>query len=250
MSKEKELEKKISKIVKLELDKSNYEDTAWLKAFKEARGDKNEARAIYVGIRTRDLEDEFYEEQERIETERIERENKIEQERIDKENRVEQARIDKENRIYELRAKRDALRENRRVKNSEKSYPKKESNLRSSYQNENSFIEIKIKPFIRGEEPLAYSYWGIGILLAVILALPLFIFENPKSDSTAIILGLYAVAYIIFTIFVSIGIWRSAGFYVIEKNKKKESGLCGYAARVSVVLTKIRFFVEIVKELK
>ena len=221
MSKEKELEKKISKIVKLELDKSNYEDTAWLKAFKEARGDKNEARAIYVGIRTRDLEDEFYEEQERIETERIERENKIEQERIDKENRVEQARIDKENRIYELRAKRDALRENRRVKNSEKSYPKKESNLRSSYQNENSFIEIKVKPFIRGEEPLAYSYWGIGILLAVILALPLFIFENPKSDSTAIILGLYAVAYIIFTIFVSIGIWRSAGFYVIEKNKKK-----------------------------
>ena len=229
MSKEKELEKKISKIVKLELDKSNYEDTAWLKAFKEARGDKNEARAIYVGIRTRDLEDEFYEEQERIETERIERENKIEQERIDKENRVEQARIDKENRIYELRAKRDALRENRRVKNSEKSYSKKESNLRSSYQNENSFIEIKIKPFIRGEEPLAYSYWGIGILLAVILALPLFIFENPKSDSTAIILGLYAVAYIIFTIFVSIGIWRSAGFYVIEKNKKKRKwvlGLC------------------------
>ena len=239
MSKEKELEKKISKIVKLELDKSNYEDTAWLKAFKEARGDKNEARAIYVGIRTRDLEDEFYEEQERIETERSERENKIEQERIDKENR-----------IYELRAKRDALRENRRVKNSEKSYSKKETNLRSSYHNENSFIEIKIKPFIRGEESLAYSYWGIGVLLAVILALPLFIFENPNSDSTAIILGLYAIAYIIFTIFVSIGIWRSAGFYVIEKNKKKESGFWGYAARVSVVLAIIRFFVEIVKELK
>jgi hypothetical protein len=250
MSKEKELEKKISKIVKLELDKSNYEDTAWLKAFKEARGDKNEARAIYVGIRTRDLEDEFYEEQERIETERIERENKIEQERIDKENRVEQARIDKENRIYELRAKRDELRENRRVKNSEKSYSKKETNLRSSYHNENSFIEIKIKPFIRGEESLAYSYWGIGVLLAVILALPLFIFENPQSDSTAIILGLYAIAYIIFTIFVSIGIWRSAGFYVIEKNKKKESGFWGYAARVSVVLAIIRFFLEIVKELK
>ena len=250
MSQKKELEKKISKIVKSELDKNDYEDTAWLKAFKEARGDKNEARAIYIEIRTRDLEDEFYEEQERIETERVERENKIEQERIDKENRIEQARIDKETRIYELRAKRDELRENRRVKNSEKSYSKKESNLRSSYQNENSFIEIKIKPFIRGEESLVYSYWGIGVLLAVILALPLFIFENPKSDSTAIILGLYALAYIIFTIFVSIGIWRSAGFYVIEKNKKKESGFWGYAARVSVVLAIIRFFVEIIKELK
>ena len=78
MSKEKELEKKIAKIVKLELDKSNYEDTAWLKSFKEARGDKNEARAIYVGIRTKDLEDEFYEEQSRIEQEKIEKENKIE----------------------------------------------------------------------------------------------------------------------------------------------------------------------------
>lgn len=239
MSQKKELEKKISKIVKSELDKNNYEDTAWLKAFKEARGDKNEARAIYIEIRTRDLEDEFYDEQERIEAERIERENKIEQERIDKENR-----------IYELRAKRDELRENRRVKNLEKSYSKKESNLRSSYQNENSFIETKIKPFIRGEESLAYSYWGIGVLLAIILALPLFIFENFKSDSAAIILGLYALAYIIFTIFVSIGIWRSAGFYVIEKNKKKENGFWGYAARVSVVLAIIRFFVEIVKELK
>ena len=239
MSQKKELEKKISKIVKSELDKNNYEDTAWLKAFKEARGDKNEARAIYIEIRTRDLEDEFYEEQERIEAERIERENKIEQERIDKENR-----------IYELRAKRDELRENRRVKNLEKSYSKKESNLRSSYQNENSFIETKIKPFIRGEESLAYSYWGIGVLLAIILALPLFIFENLKSDSAAIILGLYALAYIIFTIFVSIGIWRSAGFYVIEKNKKKESGFWGYAARVTVVLAIIRFFVEIAKALK
>jgi len=149
-----------------------------------------------------------------------------------------------------LRAKRDELRENRRVKNLEKSYSKKESNLRSSYQNENSFIETKIKPFIRGEESLAYSYWGIGVLLAIILALPLFIFENLKSDSAAIILGLYALAYIIFTIFVSIGIWRSAGFYVIEKNKKKENGFWGYAARVSVVLAIIRFFVEIVKELK
>ena len=70
------------------------------------------------------------------------------------------------------------------------------------------------------------------------------------DGSAAIILGLYALAYIIFTIFVSIGIWRSAGFYVIEKNKKKENGFWGYAARVSVVLAIIRFFVEIIKDLK
>ena len=63
MSENKIIEKKIARIVKSELDKGNYEDTAWLKAFKEAGGDKNQARAIYVGVRSKDLEDEFYEEQ-------------------------------------------------------------------------------------------------------------------------------------------------------------------------------------------
>ena len=65
MSENKIIEKKIARIVKSELDKGNYEDTAWLKAFKEAGGDKNQARAIYVGVRSKDLEDEFYEEQSR-----------------------------------------------------------------------------------------------------------------------------------------------------------------------------------------
>jgi hypothetical protein len=113
MSKEKELEKKIAKIVKLELDKSNYEDTAWLKSFKEARGDKNEARAIYVGIRTKDLEDEFYDEQSRIEQEKIEKENKIEKEKADRENRLEQLRWKKE----ELKNKRNVRERERSAYN-------------------------------------------------------------------------------------------------------------------------------------
>ena len=70
MSENKIIEKKIARIVKSELDKGNYEDTAWLKAFKEAGGDKNQARAIYVGVRSKDLEDEFYEEQSKIEQEK------------------------------------------------------------------------------------------------------------------------------------------------------------------------------------
>ena len=234
MSKEKELEKKISKIVKSELDKSNYEDTAWLKAFKEARGDKNEARAIYVGIRSKDLEDEFYEEESRIEQEKIEKQNRLEQEKIDRENRLEQ-----------LRMKKEELKEKKNLRESQ-SYNKRPVT-------EDSFLENNIKPFIRGEYSLPFSYWYIGFLCTAILNLPLIIMEKQKVEPEGIgslFYLLYVVAIVIYLICVNLGIWRSAGFYVIEKNKKKESGFWGYAARVSVVLTIIRFFVEIVKELK
>lgn len=242
MSQKKELEKKISKIVKSELDKNNYEDTAWLKAFKEARGDKNEARAIYIEIRTRDLEDEFYEEQEKIESERIEKQNKI-----------DQLRIEKENRLQELKARRDELRENRRLRSLERSNYKQEGNLKSLYQNKNSFIESTIKPFIRGEETLAYSYWVVGFFFSIFFGLPIIILDYSRAEPEGMLLFfslIYIIAYIIFIIFVNLGIWRSAGFYVVEKNKKKESGFWGYAARVTVVLAIIRFFVEIAKVLK
>jgi hypothetical protein len=238
MSKEKELEKKIAKIVKLELDKSNYEDTAWLKSFKEARGDKNEARAIYVGIRTKDLEDEFYEEQSRIEQEKIEKENKIEKEKADRENRLEQLRWKKE----ELKNKRN-LRERERSAYNYSKLP----------VNEDSFLENNIKPFVRGEYSLPFSYWYIGFLCTVIMNLPLIIMERQKVEPEGIGLlfyFLYVILIIIYLICVNLGIWRSAGFYVIEKNKKKESGFWGYAARVTVILAILRFFVEFVKAFK
>ena len=234
MSKEKELEKKISKIVKLELDKSNYEDTAWLKAFKEARGDKNEARAIYVGIRARDLEDEFYEEQSRIEQEKIQKENKLEQDRIDRENRLEQ-----------LRMKKEELKERRNLRD-RPSYNK-------SPVTEDSFLENNIKPFIRGEYSLPFSYWYIGFLCTAIVNLPLIIMERQKVEPEGIgslFYLLYVVAIVVYLICVNLGIWRSAGFYVIEKNKKKESGFWGYAARVTVILAVLRFFLEFLKAFK
>jgi hypothetical protein len=234
MSKEKELEKKISKIVKLELDKSNYEDTAWLKAFKEARGDKNEARAIYVGIRAKDLEDEFYEEQSIIEQERIEKENKLEQEKIDRENRLDQ-----------LRMKKEEFKERRNLR-------ERPSYNRSAINND-SFLENNIKPFIRGEYSLSFSYWYIGFLVTVIVNLPLIIIEAQKVEPEgigALFYFVYIIAVIIYIIFANLGIWRSAGFYVIEKIKKKESGFWGYAARVTVILGILRFFVELAKALK
>ena len=66
---DKTIERKIAKIVKSELDSKNYEDTAWLKAFREAGGDDKQERASYVEIRTADLNDEYYEESNRLEEE-------------------------------------------------------------------------------------------------------------------------------------------------------------------------------------
>ena len=158
--------KKIARIVKSELDKGNYEDTAWLKAFKEAGGDKNQARAIYVGVRSKDLEDEFYEEQ-----------SKIEQEKIDKENKIEQEKADRENRLEQLRLKKDELKNRRNVRERE----------RSAYSyskipvNNDSFLESNIKPFIRGEYSLPFSYWYIGFLCSIIVNLPLFVIEAQKK---------------------------------------------------------------------
>ena len=234
MSENKIIEKKIARIVKSELDKSNYEDTAWLKAFKEAGGDKNQARAIYVGVRSKDLEDEFYEEQSRIEQEKIDKENKIEQEKEDRENRLEQ-----------LRLKRNELKNRRNVRESTAySYSK-------IPPKNDSFLENNIKPFIRGEYSLPFSYWFVGFLCSVILNLPLFIIESQKIVPEGIGLlfyFLYGVAVLIYTIFVNLGVWRSAGFYVIEKNKKKENGFWGYVARLTVILAYIRLIAEFIKE--
>ena len=235
MSGDKIIEKKIARIVKSELDKANYEDTAWLKAFKEAGGDKNQARAIYVGVRSKDLEDEFYEEQSRIEQEKIDKENKIEQEKADRENRLEQ-----------LRLKKEELKERRNTRERERS-----SYSRSPVSND-SFLENNIKPFIRGEYSLPFSYWYIGFLCSIIVNLPLIIIEAQKVEPEgigALFYFIYAIAVLIYTICVNLGIWRSAGFYVIEKNKKKENGFWGYAARLAVILAYIRLISEFVKEL-
>jgi hypothetical protein len=234
MSGDKIIEKKIARIVKSELDKANYEDTAWLKAFKEAGGDKNQARAIYVGVRSKDLEDEFYEEQSRIEQEKIDKENKIEQEKADRENRLEQ-----------LRFKKEELKERRNTRERERS-----SYSRSPVSND-SFLENNIKPFIRGEYSLPFSYWYIGFLCSIIVNLPLIIIEVQKVEPEgigALFYFIYAIAVLIYTICVNLGIWRSAGFYVIEKNKKKENGFWGYAARLAVILAYIRLIAEFVKE--
>ena len=51
------LEKQIAKKVRNELDKEDFEDTAWLKAFSQAKGKKDQAKVNYIDIRSQDLWD-------------------------------------------------------------------------------------------------------------------------------------------------------------------------------------------------
>jgi hypothetical protein len=53
-------ESKIAKIVRKEIEDENYEDVIWLKAFKKARGNKQEAQALYADYRTSELEKIYY----------------------------------------------------------------------------------------------------------------------------------------------------------------------------------------------
>lgn len=53
-------EEKIAKIVKKEIDTQKYNEVTWLKAFKKAKGNKNEAQALYAEYRTEQLEEQYY----------------------------------------------------------------------------------------------------------------------------------------------------------------------------------------------
>jgi len=53
-------EKKIAKIVKNEIDKKKYNEVIWLRAFKKAKGNKEEAQALYAEYRTEELERVYY----------------------------------------------------------------------------------------------------------------------------------------------------------------------------------------------
>ena len=51
---------KIAKIIRKEIENDNYNDVIWLKALKNARGKKDEARALYIEYRTEELERVYY----------------------------------------------------------------------------------------------------------------------------------------------------------------------------------------------
>ncbi len=225
---DKTLERKIAKIVKSELDSKNYEDTAWLKAFKEAGGDDKQARALYVELRTADLNDEYFEENNRLEEKKF---------------REEEKKQNKEDRISRARELKDQRRSDRQYRNEYKytSKPRRINRDTSSL----SFVE-KCKYYVNGYYPLSFSFWVVSILISIILSLPIVYLSlsdvtYSMSEAGAWFSVLYFFLNIVFQIFAILGLWRSAGFY-IEENKPP---FWGYAARVFSVFAIIGLLIRV-----
>ena len=83
------LEKQIAKKVRSELDKENFEDTAWLKAYSKANGKKDQAKVLYIDIRFNDLWDAEIENFELIALKNQQEEKKRDKEEYLKKSKVE-----------------------------------------------------------------------------------------------------------------------------------------------------------------
>ena len=83
------LEKQIAKKVRSELDKEDFEDTAWLKAYSKANGKKDQAKVLYIDIRFNDLWDAEIENFESIDLKNRQEEKKRNKEEYLKESKVE-----------------------------------------------------------------------------------------------------------------------------------------------------------------
>jgi hypothetical protein len=203
-------ERQTAQIIKRELDRRNYEEIAWLKAFKKAKGNETEARALYVEIRESDLLGEVY----------ISLKDKVDQ------------------RIAEVEWYRN---EQNKIKQ-KKSEAKKESSLTNheKQQIKNKYLksvesDVSIKPnhseesfvdrFIEGKIPLVISYWVVGVIVPLIIYV---IASVVDPDIEAIIM----VLLVIYSFFSFIGIWKSAGNYIRENDPP----FWGYTARVMMIV--------------
>jgi uncharacterized membrane protein YhaH (DUF805 family) len=129
-------ERQTAQIIKRELDRKDYEETAWLKAFKKAKGNEEQARAIYVEIREPDLLKEVY----------ISLKNKVDQRiaevewyRGEQNRRKETWSKQKEERklSYENYAKRNNYSEAEKKKLLEKNFGKEDNaNIKNMYKKE------------------------------------------------------------------------------------------------------------------
>lgn len=91
------IEKQVAQTIKKELDKKNYEEIAWLKAFKKAEGDEIKARLFYVEIREVELTEELNETiRKNYETKKAQLEMEEEQRTKIKKKEEEEARLEAE----------------------------------------------------------------------------------------------------------------------------------------------------------
>jgi hypothetical protein len=130
-----------------------------------------------------------------------------------------------------------------------KSFKKKEKIVKpKAIKKEDSFF----KKFFEGKESLGFSYWVMFTAIPVINALIFYVLESSKSinkDSRDAIAGLFGWWMLAFFIYATIGTWRSAAAYKLEKESKKEGFGWAIAAYVTIVISIISFIGRVIKNL-
>jgi len=81
-----------------------------------------------------------------------------------------------------------------------------------------------IRKFFEGKVSLGFSYWVMFTIVPLILGLAFYIVDKSKADTLAGLLGWFILFYIIYS---TIGTWRSATNYKLEKESKNEGGWLG-----------------------
>ena len=104
-----------------------------------------------------------------------------------------------------------------------------------------------IKSYWNGEESLGFSFWAISVLGLTVLSIPMIVIETQGdvfydkiSNFGALLFLAYVIGVIIASVFVYVGLWRSASKYINLKKKKKHSAIWGYLTYVYIVLAVIR----------
>jgi len=130
-----------------------------------------------------------------------------------------------------------------------KSFKKKEKIVKpKAIKKEDSFF----KKFFEGRKSLGFSYWVMFTAVPAINALIFYALESSKSidkDSRDTIAGLFGWWMLAFFIYATIGTWRSAAAYKLEKESKKEGFGWAIAAYVTIVISIISFIGRVIKNL-
>jgi|GEM_PF-5246694 hypothetical protein len=115
-------------------------------------------------------------------------------------------------------------------------------------------MKKNIIKFLEGKYSLGHSYWVVGVLGSFGVGIPFFLMAVSDVDNMSSFVAtlgiIYYLFYILYCVGVLIGTWKSAGFYIQQKIKSKQSAIWGYTARVALVLGAASVINEIIKLFK
>ena len=103
-----------------------------------------------------------------------------------------------------------------------------------------------IRKFFEGKVSLGFSYWVMFTIVPSILGIAFYIVDKSKADTLAGLLGWFILFYIIYA---TIGTWRSATNYKLEKESKNEGAGWAIAAYVTIVLSTISYIGRMIKNI-